>query len=128
MSEKKFSKKHEWVSLEGEIATIGITKHATEMLGDIVFVEVPQKGKQVEQNGQAAVVESTKAASDVFSPISGEVIESNETIVSDPSSVNTDPENNAWFFKIKVSNKSEIDSLMNKADYEKFVSETLIND
>ena len=123
MSEKKFSKKHEWVSLEGEIATIGITKHATEMLGDIVFVEVPQKGKEVEQNGQAAVVESTKAASDVFSPISGEVIESNEAIVSDPSSVNTDPENNAWFFKIKVSNKSEIDSLMNKADYEKFVSE-----
>ena len=123
MSEKKFSKKHEWVSLEGEIATIGITKHATEMLGDIVFVEVPQKGKQVEQNGQAAVVESTKAASDVFSPISGEVIESNEAIVSDPSSVNTDPENNAWFFKIKVSNKSEIDSLMNKVDYEKFVSE-----
>ena len=123
MSEKKFSKKHEWVSLEGEIATIGITKHATEMLGDIVFVEVPQKGKQVEQNGQAAVVESTKAASDVFSPISGEVIESNEAIVSDPSSVNIDPENNAWFFKIKVSNKSEMDSLMNKADYEKFVSE-----
>ena len=123
MSEKKFSKKHEWVSLEGDIATIGITKHATEMLGDIVFVEVPQKGKEVEQNGQAAVVESTKAASDVFSPISGEVIESNEAIVSDPSSVNTDPENNAWFFKIKVSNKSEIDSLMNKADYEKFVSE-----
>ena len=123
MSEKKFSKKHEWVSLEGDIATVGITKHATEMLGDIVFVEVPQKGKQVEQNGQAAVVESTKAASDVFSPISGEVIESNEAIVSDPSSVNVDPENNAWFFKIKVSNKSEIDSLMNKADYEKFVSE-----
>ena len=123
MSEKKFSKKHEWVSLEGDVATIGITKHATEMLGDIVFVEVPQKGKQVEQNGQAAVVESTKAASDVFSPISGEVIESNEAIVSDPSSVNVDPENNAWFFKIKVSNKSEMDSLMNKADYEKFVSE-----
>ena len=123
MSEKKFSKKHEWVILEGDVATIGITKHATEMLGDIVFVEVPQKGKQVDQNGQAAVVESTKAASDVFSPISGEVIESNEAIVSDPSSVNTDPENNAWFFKIKVSNKSEMDSLMNKADYEKFVSE-----
>ena len=123
MSEKKFSKKHEWVSLEGDVATIGITKHATEMLGDIVFVEVPQKGKQVEQNGQAAVVESTKAASDVFSPISGEVIESNEAIVSDTSSVNADPENNAWFFKIKASNKSEMDSLMNKVDYEKFVSE-----
>ena len=123
MSEKKFSKKHEWVSLEGDIATIGITKHATEMLGDIVFVEVPGKGKKVEQNSQAAVVESTKAASDVFSPVSGEVIEANESIVNDPSSVNADPENNGWFFKIKIANKSELDSLMTKADYDKFVAE-----
>ena len=123
MSEKKFSKKHEWVSLEGDIATIGITKHATEMLGDIVFVEVPSKGKKVEQNSQAAVVESTKAASDVFSPVSGEVLEANESIVNDPSSVNTDPENNGWFFKIKIANKSELDSLMTKADYDKFVAE-----
>jgi len=123
MSEKKFSKKHEWVSLEGDIATIGITKHATEMLGDIVFVEVPSKGKKVEQNSQAAVVESTKAASDVFSPVSGEVLEANESIVNDPSSVNADPENNGWFFKIKIANKSELDSLMTKADYDKFVAE-----
>ena len=123
MSEKKFSKKHEWVSLEGDIATIGITKHATEMLGDIVFVEVPAKGKKVEQNSQAAVVESTKAASDVFSPVSGEVLEANESIVNDPSSVNADPENNGWFFKIKIANKSELDSLMTKADYDKFVAE-----
>ena len=123
MSEKKFSKKHEWVSLEGDIATIGITKHATEMLGDIVFVEVPSKGKKVEQNSQAAVVESTKAASDVFSPVSGEVLEANESIVNDPSSVNADPENNGWFFKIKIANKSELDSLMTKADYDKFVAQ-----
>ena len=123
MSEKKFSKKHEWVSLEGDIATVGITKHATEMLGDIVFVEVPGKGKKVEQNSQAAVVESTKAASDVFSPVSGEILEANEAIVNDPSSVNADPENNGWFFKIKIANKSELDSLMTKADYDKFVAE-----
>jgi len=123
MSEKKFSKKHEWVSLEGDIATVGITKHATEMLGDIVFVEVPSKGKKVEQNSQAAVVESTKAASDVFSPVSGEVLEVNEAIVNDPSSVNADPENNGWFFKIKITNKSELDTLMTKADYDKFVAE-----
>ena len=123
MSEKKFSKKHEWVSLEGDIATVGITKHATEMLGDIVFVEVPSKGKKVEQNSQAAVVESTKAASDVFSPVSGEVLEANEYIVNDPSNVNADPENNGWFFRIKIANKSELDSLMTKADYDKFVAE-----
>ena len=123
MSEKKFSKKHEWVAVEDDIATIGITKHATEMLGDIVFVEVPDKGKTVEQNGQAAVVESTKAASDVYSPISGEVIESNKSIVDDPSSVNSDPEGASWFFKIKIKDNSELDNLMSKADYDKFVAE-----
>jgi len=123
MSEKKFSKKHEWVAVEGDTATIGITKHATEMLGDIVFVEVPEKGKVVEQNGQAAVVESTKAASDVYSPIAGEIIENNKSIVDDPSSVNSDPEGASWFFKIKIKNNSELDSLMSKEDYDKFVAE-----
>jgi glycine cleavage system H protein len=123
MSEKKFSKKHEWVAVEGDTATIGITKHATEMLGDIVFVEVPDKGKVVEQNGQAAVVESTKAASDVYSPIAGEIIENNKSIVDDPSSVNSDPEGASWFFKIKIKNNSELDSLMSKEDYDKFVAE-----
>ena len=123
MSEKKFSKKHEWVAVEGDTATIGITKHATEMLGDIVFVEVPEKGKVVEQNGQAAVVESTKAASDVYSPIAVEIIENNKSIVDDPSSVNSDPEGASWFFKIKIKNNSELDSLMSKADYDKFVAE-----
>ena len=123
MSEKKFSKKHEWVSVEGDVATVGITKHATEMLGDIVFVEVPEIGKAIEQNNQAAVVESTKAASDVYSPISGEVIEGNKAIVDDPSSVNSDPEGASWFFKIKIKNSSELDSLMTKSDYDKFVAE-----
>ena len=123
MSEKKFSKKHEWVSVEGDVATVGITKHATEMLGDIVFVEVPEIGKAIEQNNQAAVVESTKAASDVYSPISGEVIEGNKLIVDDPSSVNSDPEGASWFFKIKIKDSSELDSLMTKSDYDKFVAE-----
>jgi glycine cleavage system H protein len=123
MSEKKFSKKHEWVSVEGDIATVGITKHATEMLGDIVFVEVPEAGKTIEQNNQAAVVESTKAASDVYSPISGEVTEGNKLIVDDPSSVNSDPEGASWFFKIKIKDNSELDSLMNKSEYDKFVAE-----
>ena len=123
MSEKKFSKKHEWVSVEGDVATVGITKHATEMLGDIVFVEVPDAGKAIEQNNQAAVVESTKAASDVYSPISGEVIEGNKLIVDDPSSVNSDPEGASWFFKIKIKDSSELNSLMTKSDYDKFVAE-----
>ena len=123
MSEKKFSKKHEWVSIEGDVATVGITKHATEMLGDIVFVEVPEAGKVIEQNNQAAVVESTKAASDVYSPITGEVIEGNKLIVDDPSSVNSDPEGSSWFFKIKIKDSSELNSLMTKSDYDKFVAE-----
>ena len=123
MSEVKFSKNHEWVKTEGDTALIGITKHATEMLGDIVFVEVPESGKTVEINGQIAVVESTKAASDVYSPISGEVVESNKSIADDPSKVNADPEGQGWFFKIKINNKSELDSLMSSADYEKFKKE-----
>jgi len=123
MSGKKFSKKHEWVSLEGDIATVGITKHATEMLGDIVFAEVPEAGKVVEKEGQAAVVESTKAASDVYSPISGEITEGNKAIVDDPSSVNSDPEGASWFFKLKVKDKRELDSQMSKEEYDKFVAE-----
>ena len=123
MSEKKFSKKHEWVSLEGDVATVGITKHATEMLGDIVFVEVPDAGKAVEKEGQAAVVESTKAASDVYSPISGEITEGNKAIADDPGIVNTDPEGASWFFKLKIKDKGEYDSLMSKDEYDKFCKE-----
>ena len=123
MSEKKFSKKHEWVELNGDIATVGITKHATEMLGDIVFVEVPESGKSVSKDGQAAVVESTKAASDVYTPITGEITDTNQSIVDDPGAVNKDPEGAAWFFKIKIKNKSELDQLMSKSDYDKFAKE-----
>ena len=123
MSDKKYSKKHEWVSLEGDIATVGITKHAAEMLGDVVFVELPDKGKNVEKEGQAGVVESTKAASDVYTPVTGEITETNQSIVDDPAAVNKDPEGTSWFFKVKIKNKSELDELMNKADYEKFAKE-----
>lgn len=124
MSNKKFSKQHEWVSVEGDVATIGITKHAVEMLGDIVFVELPEKGKNVEKKAQAGVVESTKAASDVYTPISGKVVENNQSIVDDPSKINSDPENEGWFFKLKIKNKSEIDTLMNEEEYNKFAKES----
>ena len=123
MSEKKFSKQHEWVLMEGEVATVGITKYASEMLGDVVFVELPDKGKSIEKDGQAGVVESTKAASDIYSPIAGDILEVNKSIVDDPSAVNQYPEGSAWFFKIKIKNKSDLDELMNKTDYEKFVKE-----
>ncbi len=124
MSEVKYSKEHEWLKLDGEIATIGITQHATEMLGDIVFVELPDLGSSVEKDGNAGVVESTKAASDVYTPISGEVVENNQSIVDDPAKINTDPENAAWFFKVKIKDKSELDTLMNKEEYEKFSKES----
>ena len=124
MSEVKFSKEHEWIKLDGDTATIGITQHATEMLGDIVFVELPELGSSVAKDGNAGVVESTKAASDIYTPVSGEITENNQSIVDDPAKVNTDPENEAWFFKLKIANKSEMDSLMNKEEYEKFSKES----
>ena len=124
MSELKFSKEHEWIKLDGDTATVGITQHATEMLGDIVFVELPEIGSSVAKDGNAGVVESTKAASDIYTPVSGEIIENNQSIVDDPAKVNTDPENEAWFFKLKITNKSEMDSLMNKEEYEKFSKES----
>ncbi len=124
MSEVKYSKEHEWIRLDGEEATIGITKHATEMLGDIVFAELPEKGSNVDKDGTAGVVESTKAASDVYTPVSGEVIDTNQMIVDDPSKINEDPEESAWFFKLKIKDKSEMDSLMSKEEYEKFAKET----
>ena len=124
MSEVKFSKEHEWIKLDGDIATIGITKHASEMLGDIVFVELPEKGSSVTKDGVAGVVESTKAASDVYTPVSGEVIENNQSIVEDPGKINSDPENQAWFFKLKIKDKSEIDTLMSKEQYDKFAKES----
>jgi glycine cleavage system H protein len=124
MSEVKYSKEHEWIKLDGDTAVIGITQHATEMLGDIVFVELPEIGSSVAKDGNAGVVESTKAASDIYTPVSGEIIENNQAIVDDPAKVNSDPENEAWFFKLKITDKSEMDSLMNKEEYEKFSKES----
>ena len=124
MSDTKFSKEHEWITLDGEVGTIGITKHATEMLGDIVFAELPEKGSNVEKDGTAGVVESTKAASDVYTPISGEVVDTNQTIVDDPSKINADPEGEAWFFKLKIKDVKELDTLMNKDEYDKFAKES----
>ena len=123
MSDVKFSKEHEWIKLEGELATVGITKNAAEMLGDIVFVELPEKGSNVEKDGTAGVVESTKAASDVYTPVSGEITDINQSIVDDPSKINADPEGDAWFFKLKIKDKTEMDSLMNKEEYDKFSKE-----
>ena len=124
MSEFKFSKEHEWIKLEVEVATIGITKNATEMLGDIVFVELPEKGLNVEKDGTVGVIESTKAASDVYTPVSGEVVDINKSIVDDASKINTDPEGNSWLFKLKIKDKSELDSLMKKEEYDKFAKES----
>ena len=124
MSEVKYSKEHEWIKLDGDTAVVGLTQHATEMLGDIVFVELPEIGSSVVKDGNAGVVESTKAASDIYTPVSGEIIENNQAIVDDPAKVNNDPENDAWFFKLKITDKSEMDSLMNKEEYEKFSKES----
>jgi glycine cleavage system H protein len=125
MSEVKFSKEHEWIILEGDVATIGITQHATEMLGDIVFAELPEKGSNVEKDGTAGVVESTKAASDVYTPVSGEVVDINQAMLDDPAKINEDPEGTAWFFKLKIKDISELDTLMNREEYDKFAKETL---
>ena len=123
MSEVKYSKKHEWVSVDGDVGTVGITKHATEQLGDIVFAEVPDAGKALTGGGEAAVVESVKASSDVYTPVSGEVVEGNAAIVADPALINQDPEGKGWFFKIKIISPDELAALMSKADYDKFVEE-----
>ncbi len=124
MPEVKFSKEHEWIKLEGEVATIGITNHASEMLGDIVFAELPEKGSNVEKDGTAGVIESTKAASDIYTPVSGEVSDINQSVVADPSKINSDPEEEAWLFKLKIKDRSEMDSLMNREQYDKFAKET----
>jgi glycine cleavage system H protein len=117
----RYTKDHEWVRMEGDVAVIGITAHAAEQLGDVVFVELPAKGARFKQHQEMAVVESVKAASDVFAPISGEIVAVNEAIVSDPASVNADPENASWFVKLKPSNKTEIEALMDEAAYRNMV-------
>jgi glycine cleavage system H protein len=118
----KYSKDHEWVIVDGGIATIGITNHAQEQLGDVVFVELPAIGKKVEKDAEAAVVESVKAASEVYAPVSGEVVEVNKELEGDPGLVNREAEGSAWFMKVKLSNVSELDGLMDKAAYDAFVA------
>lgn len=115
-----FTKEHEWVSVDGDIATVGITDFAQGQLGDIVFVEVPQAGTQVTQGGDAAVVESVKAASDVYAPVSGEVVEGNAALEADPSLVNTAPEGEGWFFKLRLSDNHQLSELMSAEDYKAF--------
>lgn len=116
-----FTDQHEWISVEGGIATIGITRHAAEQLGDVVFVELPAPGKALSAKGEAAVVESVKAASDVYAPVSGEVTEANDAVAAEPAKVNEDPEGAGWFFKMKLADEGELKGLMDAAAYEKFV-------
>ena len=121
MAERKFSKDHEWVEVAGGVATVGITDYAQSQLGDVVFVELPPIGKKIAKDDAAAVVESVKAASEVFAPLSGEVTETNKAIVDDPAKVNAEAEGAAWFFKIKLGNAAELSELMDRAAYDTFV-------
>jgi glycine cleavage system H protein len=121
MATTYFSKDHEWISVDGTTATVGITDYAQSQLGDIVFADVPAAGTKVEKGKEAAVVESVKAASDVYAPVSGEVIEGNAALTDDPSLVNTAPEAEGWFFKLTLSDPSELDGLMDDAAYKAFV-------
>jgi glycine cleavage system H protein len=118
----KYTKDHEWVSVDGDIATCGITIYAAEQLGDVVFVEVPAIGKAVQQGGELAVVESVKAASDVYAPVSGEVTEVNEALGEAPEGVNEGPETTGWFAKIKLSNAGELDALMDRGAYDAYLA------
>jgi glycine cleavage system H protein len=116
-----FTKDHEWVRVEGNQATVGISSHAQEQLGDIVFAEAPDAGRSLRKGEEAAVVESVKAASDVYSPISGNVIEGNPALADDPAIINNDPEGAGWFFKLEVTDPSELEGLMDEAAYRSFV-------
>ena len=119
-----FTKEHEWVSVDGDVATVGISDHAQEQLGDIVFAEVPEAGRKLTKGQEAAVVESVKAASDVYAPVSGEVIEGNAAVNDDPALVNSDPEGQGWFFKLRLDNPGELEGLMDESAYRSWV-ETL---
>ena len=117
MSEKKYTKEHEWVEVDGDTATVGITNHAQESLGDIVFIDLPTIGKEVKSNEELCVIESVKAASDIYAPIDGEVIEINNNLNDDASIVNQDPEKDGWIFKMKISDPSQYNNLMTLEEY-----------
>ncbi|MDP2334033.1 MAG: glycine cleavage system protein GcvH [Reyranella sp.] len=121
MADVRYSEEHEWIRVEGEIGTIGITQYAQEQLGDVVFVEVPAAGRKVAKGEAIAVVESVKAASDIYAPVSGEVVESNAALADSPGDVNAEPMGKGWFFKIKLSNNADLDGLMDEAGYAAFV-------
>ena len=118
---KKFSKDHEWAEINGDIATVGITDYAAEQLGDVVYAETPEVGRQVTKGDSVAVVESVKAASEVYTPISGEVVESNAALGSSPELINSDPFGKGWFFKVRIKNTGELDALMDEAAYKDFI-------
>jgi glycine cleavage system H protein len=121
MASVKYSQEHEWISVEGDLGTIGITPYAQEQLGDVVFVELPQAGRKVAKGEACAVVESVKAASDIYAPVSGQVTEANPALADTPGDVNAEPMGKGWFFRLKLSNKSELDGLMDEAAYAAFV-------
>ena len=116
-----FTREHEWVRVEGDTATVGISDHAQEALGDIVFAEVPETGRKLTKGAEAAVVESVKAASDVYAPVAGEVTEGNSAVADDPSLINRDPEGDGWFFKLKLDDASEVNGLMDEASYRDWI-------
>jgi glycine cleavage system H protein len=117
----RYTKDHEWIRLDGDVATVGITEHAQEALGDIVYVELPEIGKKVTKGGDAAVVESVKAASDVYSPASGEVVAINEALGASPADINAEAEGKGWFFRLRLSAASELDDLMSAEQYKEFL-------
>ncbi len=124
MAIERFTKDHEWIRVDGGIGTVGITVHAQGQLGDVVFVDVPEAGRKTQQGEAVAVVESVKAASDVFAPVSGEVVEANADLAGQPALVNEDAEGKAWFFKLRIANPAELDKLMDRAAYEAFIEES----
>ncbi len=118
----KYTEDHEWVQVEGDVATVGITQHAQDALGDVVFVELPEVGKTYAQKDTAGVVESVKAAADVYMPVSGEIVEINQALADEPSLANSDPMGAGWFFKVKLSDASQLDALMDEAAYKAFAA------
>lgn len=123
MATLRFTKDHEWVRQDGDVATVGITDYAQEQLGDVVYVELPEVGRQVEQGSEAAVVESAKAASEVYAPVSGEVVAVNDVLAGDPAQVNADAMGGGWFIKIRLSDPKQLDAMMDQTAYEAFVAE-----
>ena len=123
MANIKFTKDHEWIRVEGETAVVGITDYAQQQLGDVVFVELPDVGKTLERGKDAAVVESVKAASEVYAPVDGEVTEINTLLQDQPDTVNSDPQGNGWFFKVKLADTAQLDALMNETEYNNMVQE-----